>query len=122
MARARRRTSAKPAVTVIYWIDIPAQVTARGAGTTEKILLSDRFQHAIDRAAAVADKTETQAYVAEWRRVDRDLTADDADPAAESAAVAAELEEAYPRERLEALVKAGGVDLPPSQPADKEPT
>lgn len=122
MARARRRTSSKPAVTVIYWIDIPAQVTARGAGTIEKILLTDRFQHAIDRAAAVANKTETQAYVAEWRRVDRDLTADAADPAAEAAAVAAELEEAYSRDRLEALVKAGGVDLPSSQPDAKEPT
>lgn len=104
---------------MIYWIDIPAQVTASAGGTTEKILLSDRFQHAIDRAAAVADKTETQAYVAEWRRVERDLVggvgSDGAggaapDPVAEAATVAAEIEAAYPRDRLEALVKAGGVD------------
>lgn len=125
MARARRRTSSKPALTVIYWIDIPAQITARAGGTTEKVLLSDRFQHAIDRAAAVAGKTETQAYVAEWRRVDRDLVgaaADGAapDPAAEAEAVAAEIEAAYPRDRLESLVKAGGVDQSSPQQDAKE--
>lgn len=117
---------------MIYWIDIPAQVTASAGGTTEKILLSDRFQHAIDRAAAVADKTETQAYVAEWRRVDRDLASSipsdgvgDAapDPVAAATTVAAEIEAAYPRDRLEALVKAGGVDQSkPQQDAKEQPS
>ncbi len=129
MARARRRTSSQPGLTVIYWIDIPAQVSARVGGKTEKVLLSDRFQHAIDRAAAVAEKTETQAYVAEWRRVDRQLadtpTGDSAsqtppDPATQAATVAAEIEAAYPRDRLEALVKAGGVDQSNPQPDAKE--
>lgn len=105
--RPRRRSSRQGSLTTIFWIDIPAQVTARRSGRTEKVLLSARFQHAIDRAAAVADKTETQAYVAEWRRVDVSI---DGDLLAAAEAVAAELEADYSRERLEALVASGGVD------------
>lgn len=103
---ARRR--AKPVgVTTIYWRDIPAQVTASRDGAAEKILLDPRFQHAIDRAAAVAGLTETQAYVGEWRKetapIQEGLSASEA---AETRAN--ELNDTYPRPELEKLVASGG--------------
>ena len=120
MARRRARTDA---LTVIYWRDIPAQITASMGGTTGKAMLSPRFQHAIDRAATVADLTETSAYVAQWRRIDEPLPSPPPDPATNgdsaprpgdpdtmAARRADELDELYPRDRLEALVANGGVD------------
>ena len=103
-------------MTVIYWRDIPAQVTASAGGTTAKVLLEPRFQHAIDRAATVADPTETEAYVAQWRRHQVPLDGDP-DQAAES--LATRLSTDYPRTRLEALVAQGGAELP-ATPADAE--
>jgi len=103
---ARRRRGA-PELIVISWRDIPAQVTATANGVKETAVLHDRFQHAIDRAAAVAGFTETQAYVGEWRREPQPL---EAEPAEVVAALAAELDAAYDRERLEAMVASGGLD------------
>ncbi len=110
---------------VIYWRDIPAQVTATNDGQTVKRLLEPRFQHAIDRAAAVAGLTETSAYVAQWRRQASALgPGDSADETAEQ--TAADLEQTFNRDRLEALVRAGGdaeADTSPQtndQTADKE--
>ncbi len=103
---SRRRSKANQMV-VIYWRDIPAQVTATNDGQTVKRLLEPRFQHAIDRAAAVAGLTETSAYVAQWRRQATPLGSDDnAEETAEQ--TAAELEQKFDRDSLEALVRAGG--------------
>ena len=103
--RGRRRGAAQ--LVVISWRDIPAQVTAQAEGIKETRVLEDRFQHAIDRAAAVAGLTETQAYVGEWRRVTDTLSED---PVAAVEAAARQLHADYDRERLEALVRSGGVD------------
>ncbi|MEM7275540.1 MAG: virulence factor [Actinomycetota bacterium] len=97
-------------MTTIYWRDIPAQVTASGDGVTGKAMLEPRFQHAIDRAAAVADLTETDAYVAQWRRVQSPL---DGDPTEAAEALAAKLSQDYPRDRLERLVAQGGAESTP---------
>lgn len=105
---ARRRRGGDDAVTIIYWRDIPAQVTARSDGETHKALLEERFQHAIDRAATVAGLTETGAYVAQWRRATEPLPADPADLGRLVDRRADDLARAYPRPRLEALVAAGG--------------
>ena len=65
-----RRGRGGPGLTTIYWRDIPAQVTATTEdGGKEQVLMHDRFQVAIDRAAAVAGLTKTDDYVNEWRRV-----------------------------------------------------
>jgi hypothetical protein len=111
---ARRRRGSQNALTIIYWRDIPAQVTASADGATHKTLLEPRFQHAIDRAATVADLTETSAYVAQWRRASRPF---DGDPS-EAERVAAELAQRYPRQRLEDLVAQGGLEARPE--ADRE--
>ncbi len=101
-----RRRGGVNSVVVIYWRDIPAHVAAGDRENGEKVLLDARFQHAIDRAAAVAGKTDTSSYVAEWRRVTTPLSGD---PAAAAATRAAELDASYPPARLERLVRAGGV-------------
>jgi Virulence factor len=101
----RRRARGGPRLLVIYWRDIPSQVSGTTAdGHTEKVLLEPRFQHAIDRAAHVAGLTDTDDYVAEWRRVDRS-----GDPTIDAAATAALINRDYPRDRLEALVASGGL-------------
>ena len=102
MTRRRRPDT----VVVIWWRDIPAQVTARGTDGPIKHLLPARFQHAIDRAATVAGLTDAHSYVAEWRRTTEPLGSD---PNAEVLAVAERLDAAHPRELLEALVARGGV-------------
>ena len=106
MSRRRARSNE---VTVIYWRDIPAQVTATAGGRSHKELLEPRFQVAIDRAATVAGLTETSAYVAQWRRESQPLDAEsDGDRVA--AETASRINTEYHRNRLEALVAAGGLE------------
>ncbi len=108
MSRTGRRRGAGPGVVIIYWRDIPAQITATTAdGTTEKVLLDPRFQHAIDRAAHVAGLTESQDYVEQWRR---EAAPSDGNPTEVAQATAATIRTDYPRDRLEALVAAGGIE------------
>ncbi len=103
-----RRGRGGPGVVTIYWRDIPAQVTATTAqGQKEQVVLHDRFQHAIDRAAAVAGLTETDDYVNEWRR---EASTPDGDPVAAARSIADAFDNDIPRDRLEALVANGGLD------------
>lgn len=113
-----RRRGTADALVVIYWRDIPAQVSAGRRETGGKVLLDPRFQHAIDRAAAVAGKTDTQSYVAEWRRTSEPLVGEATEQAR---AKAAELEAEFPAERLEALVRTGGLDSTVRNPTDRSP-
>ena len=92
---------------VIYWRDIPAQVNAQAGRKRHQVLLDQRFQLAIDRAAMVADKKTAQEYIAEWRR-DARPCGDDLEALA--TAEAARLDAEYPRERLNALVDTGGLE------------
>lgn len=108
MTRRRRRGGGNELV-VIYWRDIPAQVSATDGDNSAKLLLDQRFQLAIDRAAGVAGLNDAHAYVAQWRRDTRPL---DGDPSIAAAAELARLDEAYPRERLRSLVRNGGLDTP----------
>jgi hypothetical protein len=111
-ARRGRRAGAD-GLTIISWRDIPSQVSLTAEGSTAKELLAPRFQHAIDRAAAVADLTDADLYVAEWRRDSQPLPdGATAQTAADLAAdIARSLENDYPRERLEQLVASGGLGL-----------
>ena len=113
---SKRRARGGPGIVTIFWRDIPAQVTATTEdGSKEQILLHDRFQHAIDRAAAVAGLTQTDDYVNEWRRV---MTTPDGDPVAAAQAIAAAFENNIPPERLKALVANGG--LGPDSPGESQ--
>ena len=91
----------------IYWRDIPAQVTAQQGRIREKALLDARFQHAIDRAAMVAGMDDSDSYITQWRRVSIPCPADMAAAVAEEIA---RLDESYPADRLERLVRSGGVE------------
>jgi cvfA/B/C family virulence factor len=96
-----------PTMTVIWWRDIPAQVTGRDGRRQSKIVLHPRFQVAIDKAASRAGKRSYDAYIEEWRRVDRPCgeTLD-----VEVAAEVERLETEYDKHRLAQLIQAGGVE------------
>jgi len=91
---------------VVYWRDIPAQVKVRHAGGRVARPLSDRFQAAIDEAAMRSGAANSDSYLAEWRT--SDWQARDGEPEALAAGLVAELEAAYPPERLTALSANGG--------------
>jgi len=93
---------------VISWRDIPSQVLVRKGRTTEKAMLSERFQEAIDRAAMRAGKSSSEQYLADWRRADPlVVTGDSKELATEHAQ---QIEQAYSDARLLELIRAHGVD------------
>ncbi|CTQ50809.1 virulence factor [Jannaschia donghaensis] len=92
-------------ITVVYWRDIPAQVIAGKGRRAAKVQLSERFEQAIDRAAMRSGASETDAYLADWRKVPEEMEGEDADNAA---ARAAALEDAWTPDRLKAVALAGG--------------
>ncbi len=93
---------------IVFWRDIPAQVIVKAGRQAAKRQLTERFEKAIDRAAMKAKLRDTDSYLAEWRRADPVECGGDLE--AEAAAAAARLEAAYPDDRLDRLVAAGGVE------------
>ena len=91
----------------VFWRDIPSQVMARKGRDTKKVLLSSRFQEAIDRAAMRAGKGSSDAYLTEWRR--ETVSCDDADLEQAVQARAEELESGFSDDELLALIRAKGV-------------
>jgi Virulence factor len=96
---------APPELTVIYWRDIPAQVTATDGKRTARAQLPDRFQHAIDAAAMEAGLADSEAYLEEWHRESRPCGSD---LERETTAEAERLETAHPQDELQAYVRSGG--------------
>jgi hypothetical protein len=96
-----------PELTVIWWRDIPAQVTAREGRTRAARELPPRFQEAIDAAAMRAGLIGSDAYMEEWRRVARGC-GDDLD--AEVDREAERLDAAFTDEVLDRLVRANGTE------------
>ena len=106
-------------LTVIWWRDIPAQVTARDGRRSSKIVLHPRFQVAIDKAASRAGKRSYDAYIEEWRKTSSECGPD------VDAAVAAEverLETEYDKHRLALLITSGGVEGGPALPPAHDET
>ena len=91
---------------VVYWRDIPAQVIVKRGRQSAKRELPLRFTEAIDMCAMRTGAAETDAYLAEWRRADPVAVGDDLEAEADKALSG--LDQTYSRERLVALVKAGG--------------
>ena len=91
---------------VVYWRDIPAQVIVKKGRQNAKRELPLRFTEAIDMCAMRTGAAETDAYLAEWRRADPVAVGDDLEAEADKALSG--LDQTYSRERLVALVKAGG--------------
>lgn len=93
---------------VVYWRDIPAQVIVKKGRQSAKRELPLRFTEAIDMCAMRTGAGESDAYLAEWRKADPVPVGDDLEAEADKAFQA--LDSRYDRERLVALVKAGGKD------------
>ena len=93
---------------LVFWRDIPSQVILQRGRRREKVLLSGRFQEAIDRAAMRAGKGGSAAYLAEWRR---ETTAMDSGAELRELALAEanRFEEEFTQERLSALIRSHGV-------------
>ena len=92
-------------LTVIWWRDIPAQVTAKQGRARIARELPPRFQEAIDSAAMRAGLIGTDAYLEEWRREPR-ACGDDLE--AEVVQEVEWLDAAYADDVLERLVRANG--------------
>jgi len=111
-----------PILSVIWWRDIPAQVVAKDARRSSKVVLHPRFQVAIDKAANRAGKRAYNDYIAEWRKSQRPC-GDDLE--AEVRAESDRLEAAYDKHHLAELIQSGGVAggqvLPPAS-AETSPT
>ena len=58
-------------LTVIWWRDIPAQVTASRGRERARVQLSDRFQEAVDASAMVAGLIGSDEYMGEWHKEKR---------------------------------------------------
>ncbi len=93
---------------VVYWRSIPAQVKVGSGRNRVARQLSLRFQEAIDRAAMRSGLFNTDDYLAEWRSGAAEER--EGAPEAVADAVAAELEDAYSAQRLEALAINGGAE------------
>jgi hypothetical protein len=91
---------------ITYWRDIPSQISVKIGRKEEKRMLSERFQEAIDMAAMRDGASETDAYLAEWRRAEPVSVGDDL--VAEAEAAREKFEAAYDKERLKALIAKGG--------------
>ena len=88
---------------ITSWREIPTMVTARDAGgATAKVALPDRFQEAVDEAAMRQGLAGSDAYLEAW--VQGEWQEADGSPDEVAARVAAELDEAHPPERLDAML------------------
>ena len=93
---------------VVYWRDMPAQVIIKEGRKAAKRQLPERFEQAIDMAAMKAEKRDTDAYLAEWRKSDPEpIEGDDFEALAEAEMKRIDAE--FPQERLVALANNGGV-------------
>ena len=95
---------------LVRWRDIPSQIIVKQGRKRAKVLLSPRFQNAIDRAAMRAKKRSADAYISEWER--DPITVEPVDGATDLQAVADRLAErvetGYPDAQLVALIRNHG--------------
>lgn len=91
---------------ITFWRDLPSQVTVRQGRREEKRMLSAKFQEAIDMAAMRSGASDSDAYLADWRRGEPTPCGEDL--AGEADRAMAEIEAAYGKERLKGIIEAGG--------------
>lgn len=100
-------------LSIVSWRDIPAQVIVKRGRQTAKVMLPERFQHAIDRAAMRAGKGSSEAYLADWKRSVPRPCSDDLE--AEANAEAARIDQAFDTAMLKRLVSHKGLDIAPGE-------
>lgn len=99
------RRSGTGQVVTIYWRDIPAQVNGQSGRDRHQVVLSNKFQRAIDRAKRKAKIYTAEEDIAQWRR---ETSPCDGDVAVAADAEATRLEREISREYLGRLAYAGG--------------
>lgn len=93
-------------LSILYWRDIPSQIVVKQGRSNAKIMLSEKFQEAIDMAAMRDKAHDSDAYLEGWHKGDPETV--DGDLEALAAEHAAALEAAYDDAALRALVVSGG--------------
>ncbi|MDE2446551.1 MAG: virulence factor [Alphaproteobacteria bacterium] len=91
---------------ITYWRDIPSAVSVKVGRKEEKRMLDNRFMEAIDMAAMRDGATDTDAYLADWRRSEPVAVGDDMESEVERAK--AELESHYTQDLIKQLIGNGG--------------
>ena len=91
---------------ITYWRDIPSAVSVKAGRKEEKRMLADRFQEAIDMAAMRGGASDTDSYLADWRRAEPVPVGDDL--AAEVEKAKAEIEATFTQDKLKTLIANGG--------------
>lgn len=93
-------------LSILYWRDIPSQIVVKQGRANAKVMLSDRFQEAIDMAAMRDKAHDADAYMEGWRKGEPEAVDGDMQTAADSRA--AKIEAEYDAAKLLALVVSGG--------------
>ena len=91
---------------VTYWRDIPSAVSVKIGRKEEKRMLDNRFMEAIDMAAMRGGATNTDDYLADWRRSGPVAVSDDMVMEVEKAK--ADLEAEFTKAKLKTLIANGG--------------
>jgi hypothetical protein len=91
---------------ITYWRDIPSAISVKSGRREEKRMLADRFQEAIDMAAMRGGASDTDSYLADWRRADAVPVGDDL--AAEADKAKADLEAEFTQDKLKSFIANGG--------------
>ncbi len=91
---------------ITYWRDIPSAVSVKLGRKEEKRMLDNRFMEAIDMAAMRSGATDTDSYLADWRRAEPILVSDDL--LAEVEKAKSDLEATYDQDRIKTLIANGG--------------
>lgn len=99
-----------PEVTIVYWRDIPAQVIVGAGRRAAKMPLTERFETAIDRCAMRAGASDSDAYLAEWRKGEPYLVEGDAADVASGEADRLEAE--FSQDVIKALIQNDGWATP----------
>jgi hypothetical protein len=91
---------------ITYWRDIPSAVSVKVGRKEEKRMLDNRFMEAIDMAAMRSGATESDDYLADWRRSEPVAVGDDMSAEVEKAK--ADLESRYTHDKIKSLIANGG--------------
>ncbi len=91
---------------ITYWRDIPSAVSVKIGRKEEKRMLDNRFMEAIDMAAMRSGATDTDSYLADWRRSEPVVVSDDMAGEADKAKSALEIE--FTQDKIKILIANGG--------------
>ena len=94
---------------LVFWRDIPAQVLVRRGRDKAKVMLSNRFQVAIDRAAMRAGRGFSEQYLEDWRR-ETSLSETQGTLSDVAASIASEIEKRFSDEDIKTLIKNKGLN------------